>query len=166
MKIVLTVLLLTACASASTPSEDATGKASQSVTTTSAALEGTYGFALAQSDVAAPLKERCKGDAACWTEIENEAKTEKIRFTKGENGQMVWRSFGEKEGKEELFLELPITLAPDGPKAFIGSVAGPAKGMQAAKSEQMPKTMRIEIVDEKTIAMNDPKKGRLVFVKE
>ena len=165
----LSVLLLTtACASSTSGTEDPTGKATQNVTTSAAALEGTYVFVLAQSDVAGPLKEQCKGDAACWSEIENEAKTEKIAFVKGPNDQMTWRSFGVKEGKEELFLELPITLAADGPKAFIGSAAGPAKGAQAAKAaEQLAKTtMRIEIVDDKTIAMNDPKKGRLVFSKE
>ena len=60
----------------------------------------------------------------------------------------------------------PISLAADGPKAYVGTITGTPKGAQAAKASQMPKTMRIEVVDEKTIAMNDPKKGRLVFTKE
>ena len=60
-------------------------------------------------------------------------------------------------------------LGKEGPNQghVLAKVAGKATGEHA---EQFAKSsinqMRIDVIDAKTIAMNDPKKGRLVYTKE
>jgi flavin-dependent dehydrogenase len=67
----------------------------------------------------------------------------------------------------ETFLEVPVELKSDGPSHVLATVAGKATGFQAAKIEKSEaKAMRVEIIDATTIAMRDPKKGRLVYTKE
>ena len=104
---------------------------------------------------------------ACWNEVEAEATHEKIRFASDGAGHTVWTSFGAEEAKEIVFVQVPVELAADGPGHVLAKVSGAPKGDHA---EQFVKAsvnvMRIEVVDARTIAMNDPKKGRLVFAKE
>ena len=151
MFLAVTLLALTACAS-STGAETTTS--AQQASTEAAPvpdLSGTWGFVLEQSDVAGPLKAGCKGDPTCWNEIAAQSAKEKIRFA-GAAGAVKWTSF-ETDGKnEKVFLELPLELSSEGP------------GHVLAKSGD--KTIRIDVVDAHTIAMNDPKKGRLVYTKE
>ena len=139
-------------------------------------ITGTFAFVLDASDVATTLRARCDGDSggdvdrarACFDEIRAEAATEKIRFSRDAAGTMVWRSFGVKEGKEELFLEVPVELSPSGPQHVEAKIAGTPVGPQTASFPPggvMP-TMRVEIIDATTIAMIDPRKGRLVFSRE
>jgi hypothetical protein len=167
---------LAACGSASSQ-EASVDSAKSAQTADPARVTGTWGFVLEASDVAAPIRERCAkesgGDAAkteaCFARVKAEAAKEKIRFATDESGRMVWRSFVIDGGKEELFLEVPVELAADGPTHVLAKIAGPAKGWQAeklAKSAPEMKALRVEVVDERTIAMTDPKKGRLVYTKE
>lgn len=138
-------------------------------------LAGTWTFVLAASDVAAPLRERCakssNDDAAmakaCWSEIATQAAMEKIRFTKDGSGHTVWTSF-ESDGKQEsVYVEVPVELATDGPGHVLAKVSGAPKGEHAAQfAKASINVMRIEVVDARTIAMTDPKKGRLVYSKE
>jgi hypothetical protein len=85
-RMILAMLLLTAC-----------GGETEATETTSAAvsanLEGTYDFLLDESDVAAGLHAKCGTDAACWAEIQKDARTEKIRFSRNAAGQVVFTSF-------------------------------------------------------------------------
>ena len=169
-------LLAAACASSS--ANDATlGASASSATATRAepaALTGTWAFAIGASDVAAPLRERCKQSShdatkveACWSEIETEAAQEKIRFATDGAGHTVWTSFAKDGTKESVFVEVPVELASDGPGHVLAKVAGAPKGDRAAEfAKASINVMRIEVVDAKTIAMTDPKKGRLVFTKE
>ena len=130
---------------------------------------------LAASDVAAPLSERCakssNDDAAmamaCWSEIATQAAMEKIRFTKDGSGHTVWTSF-ESDGKQEsVYVEVPLELAADGPGHVLAKVSGAPKGEHAAQfAKASINVMRIEVVDVRSIAMTDPKKGRLVYSKE
>ena len=138
-------------------------------------LSGTWGFVLAASDVAAPLRDRCtkssNDDAAkskaCWTEIATEAAMEKIRFAKDASGHTVWTSFESDGAKESVYVEVPVELAADGPGHVLAKVAGAPKGEQAAAfAKSSINVMRIELIDARTIAMTDPKKGRLVYSKE
>ena len=170
--------LLGACASA--PNDAAIGTRSSPLSAAgeanpSAELLGTWAFVLSASDVAAPIRARCAdefaGDAtkagACWNEVAAEAAREKIRFATDRAGHTLWTSLGSEGAKEVVFLEVPVELAADGPGHVLAKVLGAPKGDHAAQfAKANVNVMRIEVVDARTIAMNDPKKGRLVFAKE
>jgi len=144
---------------------------------TASGLVGTWAFAVAASDVAAPLRERCDRDsggdakksAACFEAIRAEASHEKIRFAgssgSGAGRTLRWTSFEQEAGAETVFLEAPLELVADGPGRFVATPAGPATGPMAAKLGPHVR-MPIHLVDAHTLALEDPKKGRLVYVKE
>jgi hypothetical protein len=169
---------LGACASSS--ANDATLGANASPATAAKAepaadLSGTWAFVLASSDVAAALRERCakncNGDAAktqaCWREITTQAAMEKIRFAKDGAGHTVWTSFESDGAKESVYVQVPVELAADGPGHVLAKVSGAPKGEHAESfAKASINVMRIEVVDARTIAMTDPKKGRLVYAKE
>lgn len=137
-------------------------------------LDGTYDFDLDASDVAGKVRARCAetagGDASksasCFDEARNEARDEKIRFSRNAAGQVVWASFAvDASGKEELFLEMPLRFA-----------RGPAEHVLVAKATSFPrgsfvitrvahalKEMTIEAPDASTVVIVDPSKGRLVY---
>ena len=169
---------LAACAS-STANDASLGSSASSSTAAqsepAADIAGTWTFVLSASDVAAPLRERCakssNDDAAktkaCWSEITTQAAMEKIRFAKDASGHTVWTSFESDGKKESVYVEVPVELAADGPGHVLAKVSGTPKGEQAAAfSRSSINVMRIEVVDGRTIAMTDPKKGRLVYAKE
>jgi len=173
--------ILATCASAcgsSSANDAAPGSSTASATTAQAdpsALSGTWAFALASSDVATILRDRCaksSGDDAtkaktCWDEIATEAAREKIRFAKDGSGHTVWTSFGIDGSKEIVFVAVPVELASDGPGHVLAKIAGAPKGDMAGQfSKSSINVMRYEVVDARTIAVTDPKKGRLVYTKE
>jgi hypothetical protein len=189
MKNVLSLAALTslatvvvACASAPTndaalgsSSSPATVAATSQPTAPAAQLSGTWAFVLDASDVAKPIREQCASESGadakkastCWDAIAAEAAREKIRFTTDSTGHTVWRSFGDEGTKEVVFVEVPVELEPDGPGHVLAKVSGAPTGDHAAHfAKGSVKVMRIEVVDARTIAMNDPKKGRLVYTKE
>jgi hypothetical protein len=181
MKTILSLALvsltvtLAACASSSSPSSSPDpGLASASAQSESApSLDGTWAFAIDASDVAGPLRDNCAkkaaGDGAkadvCWREIVRESGHEKIRFAKDGSGRQVWTSFAVEGGREEVFVEVPVELTPDGPGHVLAKIAGKAKGTMAGQIEKST-SMRIERVDPRTIALTDPQKGRLVYTRE
>jgi hypothetical protein len=169
---------LAACAS-STANDTPLGSSASSSTARksepAADLSGTWTFVLAASDVAAPIRDRCAKSSnndeakskACWSEITTQAAMEKIRFAKDAFGHTVWTSFESDGAKESIYVEVPVELTADGPGHVLAKVAGAPKGEQAAAfAKSSINVMRIEVVDGRTIAMNDPKKGRLVYSKE
>jgi hypothetical protein len=172
------VLAASAC-SAPTP-ERSTSETSATALTggdSAEALSGTWAFVLDASDVAAKVRAECTKkfatdaakSAACYDEVKQEGATEKIRFSKDASGRSLWTSFGQKGDKVELFLEIPVDLTSENAKSVLGKVAGAPRGMQAEDAApHMPvgTIMHFEIVDDSTIAMSDPHKGRLVFHKE
>jgi acyl-CoA thioesterase len=163
---------LVACASASAP--DAAGAASTSTSADTAApsLAGRYPFVLEESEVFAGFKTKCATDAAgdaaksdaCLAEIRAESAKEGIRFDKDAQGHVTWISYGEENGADVTFHQVAIALTSDSPKLVTARTLAPATGLLAAK-RPIPEgtTMRVELVDDRTIAMQDPKKGRLVF---
>lgn len=180
MKITLTLsafalaTLAIACSGTSAP-ESLGASPQQASAADPARVEGTFRFDLHASEVAGAVKEECAKESggdrakadACFAAIEAQAKREKIRFAKDKTGRMVWSSFGVDGDKVETFLEVPVELKSDGPSHVLATVAGKATGFQAAKIEKSEaKAMRVEIIDATTIAMRDPKKGRLVYTKE
>jgi hypothetical protein len=145
----------------------ACGGESESTETTSAAvsvsLEGTYDFLLEQSDVGTKLREECGGKRECWDEIQAEANKEKIRFKRGASGQLVFTSFAIEGAKEEVFLEAPVAVSEPSPGVYRGKLVGWPKGSLVAQLTRAGSEMKIERRADGTIAVSDPKKGRLVY---
>ena len=165
---------LAGCASSSTY-EAPVGGAASAHPEPAPDLSGTWALALGMSDVAKPARERCAASGAedtgtaeaCWNAIATEAAHEKIRFRKDGAGRVTWTSLGSEGPHEKVFLEFPVELAADGPGWVVMKIAGVPKGEHAAQfTKSNTRAMRVEVVDARTIAMNDPKKGRLVFAKE
>lgn len=166
--------LASACASSSAP-ESAPPLGQSAAPATAADVTGTWAFVLARSDVADAVRADCATEAAgdvakanaCYAEVETQAAKEKIRFSKDASGRTVWKSFGVDGEKEVTFLEVPVEIASDGPGRVLAKVAGSATGTQAQSfGKASVSALRIEVVDGRTIAMTDPKKGRLVYTKE
>ncbi len=168
MKTTIATLLALALAACSNASEPTTG-------TSTAALEpapdltGTWAFVLDASDVARSFRDKCasdpRGQETCFAAVRIDAANEKIRFSRGEGGKVIWSSFGVEDGKEDLFLEAPVELAQDRPGSVVGTIVGPARGHMLSRLFG-PKAMRIEIESPRRIVILDPKKGRLVYDKE
>ncbi len=170
------VLSVVACASNAVPESTDHNSSAVRAAEPTADISGTWVFDLDASDVAAKVREKCateaKGDSAkqtaCWDEISAEAKQEMVRFSKIEaNGHATWSSFASDGKKEILFLEAPVNLSSDGTGHVLAKVAGPAKGQQAEMfAKSSTKQIRIDVVNDKTIVINDPKKGRLFYSKQ
>jgi hypothetical protein len=171
---------LTACASQSPDTSSPTSQSSEQLATaatTTPALDvlkqgGPFAFALDESDPSKFFHERCTtqsgGDSAkadaCYARIHDEGAHELIRFSVGADGHLVWTSYGIEEGKEVLFLEVPLAVTTDGDHAVVGRMIGTARGRQAGEGPVGPnKLVRFEVTDATTVAMVDPQKGRLVY---
>jgi len=130
---------------------------------------GTWRFDLDASEVASAVHEDCasKSDpTTCWNEISAQAKREKVRFTK-ENGHAVWTSFAQEGSREVLFVTIPVELTADGKGHVLAKLTGPASGPHAEHfAKSSINQLRVELVDERTIALTSPTKGRLVYSKE
>lgn len=128
-------------------------------------LAGTYDFVLEASDVAPKLRARCAGDAACWSEVEHDAATEKIRFTRAPSGELVFTSFSTDDGhgREEVFVEVPLSAARAGEDVVLAKSAGLPRGTLAGTLAYARASLRIETRPDGTIAIVDPNKGRLVY---
>jgi hypothetical protein len=173
---------LTACASQSpeTSSASPTGESSEQLSAssgTSPALDvlkqgGPFAFALDESDPAKVFHDQCTtqsaGDStkadACYARIREEGAHELIRFALASDGHLVWTSYGIEDGKEVLFLEIPLAVTTDGDHAVVGRAAGTARGRQAGDGVVSPsKRIRFEVPNATTVVMVDPQKGRLVY---
>jgi hypothetical protein len=98
-------------------------------------ITGTWAFDVESSDVAAELKKDCSTDA-CWNDIREKTRLEKMRFAKDAEGHTRYTSFGIEDGKEVIWSG--------------GRVEG---------------WIPVEVVDTKLV-IHDPRKGRLVYTKE
>jgi hypothetical protein len=143
------------------------GETSETTGTTNAAvassLEGTYDFLLEPSDVGTKLRAECGADRACWDEVQSEANKEKIRFSRGEGGQLVFTSFGIDGATEDVFLEAPVSITEAAPGVYRGRLLGWPKGSLVMQLTRARSEMRIERRSDGTIAIVDEKKGRLVY---
>jgi hypothetical protein len=129
---------------------------------------GRYAFVLDESDVLPKVKASCATEAdaaACVRDIEEQASREGIRLSVDAHGHVIWTSYVlEKDGAETVVLEAELDARWDG-AALSGTPVAPLAGTQAATSK-LPTTLRIDRVDDTTIAMVDARKGRLVFRKQ
>ena len=155
--------VLFACASSSSTPEPGVGSNANGVQEKSGAdISGTWAFVLDASDPSSMLRGQCAVKAgcdkakadACYAEAREEAAHEKIRFTKMDDGTSTYTAFDDLGGgKEKVYVTTKLTLASDGPTTIHATMPNGT-------------TVQVELVDAKTLALNDPKKGRLVFTKE
>lgn len=170
MLVALGVGLLAAGCSDGSTSTEATGKAPSALV--AARLEGTFDFDLDASDVAATFRATCdkqaSGDAAksaaCYDAVRKEARDEKVRFTKNAEGQLVYTSFGLEAGKEEVYLEAPITLTRGAEEhMMLAKAAAFPHGSFVSRVSFALRDLPIEAPDATTLVLVDPSKGRLVY---
>jgi hypothetical protein len=132
---------------------------------------GTFMFAFADSDVKHATEEDCskksKGDeektAACVQKVADAGAKEGIRFEKDEEGNWWWVSFGEAQGKEQIFNKVKFTIASEDGRTLKLKPEGKDLGKKPMK--KLPEEVVIEVPDDSTVVMTDPKKGKLVYKK-
>lgn len=166
--VALAISLTVAACAGSAAQEQPSGSQSSAATPD---VTGTWRFVLDQSDVAKSIRESCAGDDACWQKIATQAAKEKIRFVRDARGAITWTSFETDGAEEHVFLSAPVELSKTvgAGNHMTARVAGTPTGLHAerlAKSGAKLEALDVEIVDAKTIALTDPKKGRLVYTKE
>jgi hypothetical protein len=102
---------------------------------------------------------------ACMKDVAATAAKEGIRFEKDDKGAWWYVSFGaDAKGKEVVHNKIAFKIT----KEEDGKLTTAPEGKDAGKSpmKTLPKEVVVEVPDESTIAMSDPKKGRLVFKKK
>jgi hypothetical protein len=133
---------------------------------------GDFMFVLDESAPASTWRTRCRAehplDAAaadrCYGDVREEASHEGLRFAVDANKHLVFTSFGLEDGREATYMEVPLAVASEGDRVVAATPAGAAHGLQIEKKPlASDAVIRFELVDDTTIAMNDPQKGRLVF---
>jgi len=138
----------------------------------SALLTGsTFWFVFDESTtVRDMMTERCQHDqpanvAACVDAVRQQGNVEGVRFSGSDPSSLTWTSFGHEDGKELVYLDVPLAITDTDGSIVHTRVNGAVKGLQAEKAA--PKLAQggppFEVIDAKTIAMTDPGKGRLVF---
>ena len=179
LKVIVSALALSAltfgCAGSSSdpltdPGRTASGASAEAPTDAVAMVRagGTFAFSLDESGPAAAIREGCqKSDpadpAGCYARVRAQGAQEKIKLAGDGAGHVVFTSFGPEEGRETVWIEIPLDVAADGTRAVVGTPAGPVKGTWADKPRPAGATLRFEVIDATTIVTIDPKKGRLVY---
>jgi hypothetical protein len=145
------------------------------VTTTSAALDardvlargGEFHFVLDESPgILASIQERCAKEAdaeACVDRIREAGAREGWRIVPIDADHAKLQSFGSEEGKEEIFLEVPVALEPAAGNIVKVRPTAPLVGTRLPPAEKMANGIGIEVIDENTLGFVDGPRGRLLF---
>jgi type IV secretory pathway VirB10-like protein len=106
-------------------------------------------------------KKNDKKKEACIKAGTEAASTEGFRIEKDDKGNTFWVSFGTVKGKEVVFnkIEFTVSVAED---AKV-TVTPKGKDLGKRKMKKLPAEMVFEVPDEKTVVINDPKKGKLTY---
>jgi hypothetical protein len=171
MKITSILASLTLSLVACTGSEGTVATSTSATSPEIETLTGTWDFVLASSDVGPKLRAQCDtsnaGDAAraaqCWSDVQRDAANEKIRFSRNAEGQLVFTSFGVENGKEDVFVEVPIAAREVEPGVIMASPAGWPRGSLVGRLTNLHFERRVERGADDTLVLPDPKKGRLVY---
>ncbi len=152
--------LLAACSAdggvASSPAPAPNTPKAATVTSVAAVLARGehYAFALAESPQAAEgMRKRCASDvnpSACFESICKEVTAEQVRF-EGTADALVFVSYVLESQGEHVFERLPVTVGPDDGTSV----------QMASKDGRY--NVRVQLLGDGVIAMDDAKKGRLIF---
>lgn len=133
----------------------------------------TFMFSLSDSpDAKVALIQGCEKKSkdakkvdACVKAGEESAAKEGVRYEKDDKGNLWYVSFGDEKGKEVVYNKIQFKIVDD--KA-IGKLTVAPEGKDTGKRpmKDMPKEIVIELPDDTTVVMADPKKGKLVFKKK
>ena len=117
-----------------------------------------------QDDCGKKSKKQDKIDA-CMKDVAATAMHEGMRFEKDDKGAWWWVSFGQDaKGKEVVYNKVAFKITKEEDGKLTTAPEGKDVGKRPMKT--LPKEVVVEVPDENTIAMTDPKKGRLVFKKK
>lgn len=131
----------------------------------------TFMFSLADSpDAMKAVTDTCgkkkkdEDKKKCEDEAKAAAAEEGIRFEKGEkDGTWAWVSFGKEKDKEVVYNKITIKDPKFEDKKVTFTMTGKDSGKRAMKFKDGDASPATELVDDTTVAMTDPKKGKLVF---
>ncbi len=101
---------------------------------------------------------------ACKKEAEVAAAGEGIRFEKDAKGDWWWVSFGKEKDKEVVYNKVKFKIALEADDKLTLTPEGKDEGKKPMKT--LPKEVVVDVTDESTVAMSDPKKGKLIFKKK
>ena len=127
---------------------------------------GTFMFSLADSadakklwdeDCAKKSKKDEKKLEACKKAGATAAEGEGVSFAKGEKG-LAFTSFGKEKEKQVEYLKGTLKVTKDDKGMVEVAPEGKFEGKQAKSA---PKAMTIEVTDDNTVILTDPKKGKI-----
>lgn len=135
---------------------------------------GTWAFSLADSpDAKKVAEEGCKKknkDAAkqeaCMKDVEKAASAEGFRYEKDDKGNWWWVSFASEKDKEVVVNKLMFKVESDGEVGGSAKLKPEGKDLGKKPMAKLPPEVVIEVPDEGTTVMSDPKKGKLTFKKK
>ncbi len=118
---------------------------------------------LATDDCEKKAKKDDKKKEACLKDVEAAAAGEGSRYEKDDKGNWWWVSFAQEKGKEVIVNKVMFKVKTDAEEGGKAVLTPEGKDMGKKPMAKLPAEVTIEVVDAHTIAMTDPKKGRLVF---
>lgn len=119
---------------------------------------------LADEDCAKKAKKDDKKLESCKKDAESAASGEGMRFEKDAKGDWWWISFGKEKDKEVVYNKVKFKIANESEGKLTLTPEGKDEGKKPMKT--LPKEVVVDVPDESTVAMSDPKKGKLIFKKK
>ena len=132
-------------------------------------VDVTFMLAFGSSDAGKAAEQKCAAEAAgdpskvapCMDRARDKVQVHAIRFTQDARKNWWWQSM-HKSGEQYLVLhKVMIDLGDETEKTIAIKPKGKDQGM--APWGLLPKDVVIEVVDDYTIATQDPQQGRLVY---
>jgi|GEM_PF-3078583 len=109
-------------------------------------------------------KKKDEDKKKCEEAAKADAANEGIRFETDEKTKnWVWVSFGKEKDKEVVFNKIQIKDPKFEDKKVTFTIASKDTGKKPLKVKEGDATPATELVDDTTISMTDPKKGKLVY---
>lgn len=157
-----------ASSSSKSGAKDAEKKALRSAKDVITRQDVLFMFSFAASEPHQTAEKKCaekskddpKKKADCMTKAGKDFESDGMAFTEGEGGTFFWLTVRRKGGALAVLHKVEVELEGDGEKQVTIKTRGPDKG---SKPGGLPKELVIEVPSETEIAVNDPKRGRLVY---
>lgn len=137
------------------------------------AAGGTWAFSLADSPDAKKVAEDdckkknkdAKKQEACMKDVEQSAAGEGFRYEKDDKGTW-WVSFATEKGKEVIVNKIMFKIGNDAEVGGSATLKPEGKDLGKKPKGKLPPEVTIEMPDENTTVMTDPKKGKLTYKKK